>query len=53
MATEYVVLLAESSVLAAVKNASRGPLAAKVERFTLRLSSLGTSLWAATMREDE
>lgn len=53
LATEYEVLLAESSVLAAVKSASRGPLAAKVEKSTLNLSSLGSSLWAATTQESE
>lgn len=52
LATEYEVLMAESSVLAAVKSASRGPLAAKVEKFTLSLSPLGMSLWEATMRDD-
>lgn len=46
--TEYEVLMAESTVLAAIKKASRGPLSAKVEKFTLRLSTLGTSLWEAT-----
>jgi hypothetical protein len=50
--TEYEVLLAESTVLAAVKSASRGPLSAKVEKFTLSLSGLGASLWAATMQDD-
>jgi hypothetical protein len=52
LATEYEVLMAKSSVLAAVKSASRGPLAAKVERSTLHLSALGTSLWEATIRDD-
>lgn len=52
LATEYEVLMAESSVLAAIKSASRGPLSAKVDKCTLTLSSLGASLWAATMRDD-
>ena len=52
LATEYEVLMAESSVLAAIKSASRGPLAAKVEKSALRLSSLGASLWAATTQDD-
>jgi hypothetical protein len=52
LATEYEVLMAESSVLAAIKSATRGPLAAKVEKFTLSLSSLGASLWAATTGDD-
>ncbi|NTY61183.1 Abi-alpha family protein [Mycolicibacterium sphagni] len=47
LATEYEVLMAETAVLAAIKSASRGPLAAKVEKSTLSLSSLGASLWAA------
>jgi hypothetical protein len=50
--TEYEVLMAESTVLAAIKSASRGPLSAKVDKFTLQLSSLGASLWAATMEDD-
>lgn len=52
LATEYEVLMAESLVLAAIKSASRGPLAAKVEKSTLTLSPLGASLWEATMRDD-
>ena len=51
LATEYEVLMAETAVLAAIKSASRGPLAAKVEKSTLTLSSLGASLWAATTGE--
>ncbi len=49
---DYEVLMAESSVLAAIKTASRGPLAAKVDKYTLTLSSLGQALWAATMQQD-
>jgi Abortive infection alpha len=49
---DYEVLMAETSVLRAIKNASRGPLAAKVDKFTLTLSGLGQSLWAATMEPD-
>jgi len=52
LATEYEVLMAESTVLAAIKSASRGPLSAKVEKFTLRLSTLGASLWSATTEDD-
>ncbi|WP_445168237.1 Abi-alpha family protein [Mycolicibacterium sp. Dal123E01] len=51
LATEYEVLMAETTVLAAIKSASRGPLTAKVEKSTLTLSSLGASLWAATTGE--
>lgn len=53
LATEYEVLLAESSVLAAIKSGSRGPLTAKVEKSVLSLSSLGMSLWAATMQDED
>ncbi len=49
---DYEVLMAESSVLNAVKTASRGPLSAKVDKFTLTLSSLGHALWAAAMQQD-
>jgi hypothetical protein len=49
---EYEILMAESSVLQAIKTASRGPLAAKVDKLTLSLSSLGQALWAATMQQD-
>jgi len=51
LATEYEVLMAETAVLAAIKSASRGPLAAKVDKSTLSLSSLGASLWAAATGE--
>jgi hypothetical protein len=50
--TEYEVLMAESSVLAAIKSASRGPISAKVDKYVLSLSGLGTSLWEATMQGD-
>lgn len=45
--TDYEVLLAETYVLKAIKAAGRGPLAGKVERRTLQLSTLGRSLWEA------
>jgi hypothetical protein len=48
---DYEVLMAETAVLDAIKNASRGPLAAKVDKFTLTLSGLGKSLWEATMQQ--
>jgi hypothetical protein len=48
---DYEVLMAEASVLAAIKAASRGPLAAKVDKLTLTLSGLGQALWAATMQQ--
>jgi len=49
---DYEVLMAESAVLQAIKTASRGPLAAKVDTLTLTLSGLGQALWAATMQQD-
>jgi len=49
--TEYEVLMAEAMVLQAIKSASLGPLSAKVDKLTLRLSGLGESLWAATMEQ--
>jgi hypothetical protein len=49
---DYEVLMAETSVLRAIKSASRGPLAAKVDKLTLSLSGLGMALWAATMQQD-
>ena len=46
---EYQILLADSDVLKAIKAGSRGPLPARVEKRTVRLSALGQSLWAASM----
>ena len=51
MKDDYEVLMAETAVLDAIRNASRGPLTAKVDKFTLTLSSLGKSLWEATMQQ--
>lgn len=48
---EYEVLLAEPMVLRAIKTASRGPLAARVERLTLSLSGLGRGLWEAAVQQ--
>lgn len=48
MKTDYEILMAETAVLRAIQSASRGPLAAKVDKRTLRLSGLGQTLWAAT-----
>lgn len=48
---DYEVLMAETAVLDAIKSASRGPLVAKVDKFTLTLSGLGKSLWEATMQQ--
>jgi hypothetical protein len=44
---EYEILGADTSVLRAIKTASRGPIPARVERYTLRLSGLGIELWNA------
>ncbi len=44
---EYEILAADTAVLEAVKRASRGPIPARVDKYTLRLSGLGLELWAA------
>lgn len=49
---EYQILLADSDVLKAIRNGSRGPLPARVERRTVRLSPLGQSLWRAAMGDE-
>lgn len=45
---EYEILAADLTVLQALKKAARGPIPARVDRLTLRLSGLGLELWAAT-----
>lgn len=50
---DYQILLADKDVLHAIRNGSRGPLPARVERRTVRLSALGQSLWAASMGAPE
>lgn len=45
---EYQILLADTDVLRAIRSGSRGPVPARVERRTLRLSALGHALWDAT-----
>ncbi|MUL67085.1 hypothetical protein BOO86_21610 [Mycobacterium sp. CBMA 234] len=52
LAAEYEVLAAESIVMKAIKGASVGPLAAKVERLTVRLSALGREMWATVTQTD-
>ncbi|MBS9534792.1 DUF4393 domain-containing protein [Mycobacterium sp. M1] len=47
---EYEILAADTAVLQAVKTAGRGPLPARIEYGTLRLSALGMELWAAANR---
>ncbi len=45
---EYEILAADLSVLQAIKRAARGPIPARIDRFTVRLSGLGLELWSAT-----
>jgi len=47
MKAEYEILGADTAVLRAIKQASRGPIPARIERYTLRLSGLGIELWNA------
>jgi hypothetical protein len=47
MKDEYEILAADPAVLQAIKNASRGPIPARTDKYTLRLSGLGLELWAA------
>jgi hypothetical protein len=49
---DYEVLMAEPMVLKALKSASRGPLIARTEKLSLRLSGLGKGLWAAAVAHD-
>ena len=49
---DYEVLLAEPMVLQAIKNGSRGPLAARVEKLTLSLSGLGRGLWESAVQRN-
>ncbi|MGH3971081.1 MAG: Abi-alpha family protein [Mycobacterium sp.] len=44
---EYEILAADTAVLHAIKSASRGPIPARIEKYTLRLSGLGLELWGA------
>lgn len=50
---EYQILLADSAVLKAIRKGSIGPLPARVEKRTVRLSALGIALWGASMGSDE
>jgi len=49
---EYEILAADITVLKAIKQAARGPIPARIDRYTLRLSGLGLELWHATMGQD-
>ena len=53
MKEEYEILAADIAVLAAIKNASRGPITARIEKYSLRLSGLGLELWAAAGGDQE
>jgi hypothetical protein len=48
MKDEYEILAADTSVLQAIKTASRGPIPARIDKYTLQLSGLGLELWAAS-----
>jgi hypothetical protein len=50
---DYEILMAETHILRAVKAATRGPIPARVEKYTLQLSVLGRSLWEATAGADQ
>ena len=47
MKDEYEILGADTAVLQAIKTASRGPIPARIDKYTLQLSGLGLELWAA------
>jgi hypothetical protein len=49
---DYEILGAESMVLKAIKDASRGPFPARVEKLALQLSELGRGLWEAAMQDE-
>lgn len=50
---EYEILAADITVLEAMKKAGRGPIPARVEKYTLRLSGLGRELWTAASGSEE
>jgi hypothetical protein len=43
---DYMILVADTAVLKAVKAGSRGPIAPPIERRTLQMSALGRDLWS-------
>jgi len=47
MKQDYEILMAESYVLKAIKAASRGPLPARIDKRTVRVTTLGRGLWEA------
>ncbi|MFC7506142.1 hypothetical protein, partial [Nocardioides sp. GCM10030258] len=44
---DYQILGADGAVLRALKAGKRGPMEARVEKYTIRLSAFGRDLWAA------
>jgi hypothetical protein len=50
---DYQILMAEGPVLKAIKAGSRGPIPARIEKGTIRLSTLGAALWESTMGGDQ
>lgn len=47
MKQDYEILMAESYVLKAIKAAGRGPLPARIDKRTVRVTALGRGLWEA------
>jgi hypothetical protein len=45
MKQDYEILMAETYVLRAIKTASRGPLPARIDKRTVRVTTLGRGLW--------
>ena len=53
MKDDYQILMAESPVLKAIKAGARGPIPARIEKATIRLSTLGQALWESSMGGDQ
>ncbi len=51
MKAEYEILGADTMVLKAIKRAGRGPIPARIERYSLRLSGLGIELWSTATKD--
>jgi hypothetical protein len=47
MKQDYEILMAETYILKAIKTASRGPLPARIDKRTVRVTALGRGLWEA------
>ncbi|KAA1415503.1 DUF4393 domain-containing protein [Nocardioides humilatus] len=47
MKQDYEILMAETYILKAIKAASRGPLPARIDKRTVRVTTLGRGLWEA------